>query len=108
VVQQAGGLLGGAQAIGLQQDVLQLGIKIGDGSGVVAKGPDSVHKAGSLDNIIWTLSQSRATPPVERRRLRKSVMENTHFSRLSANPRRAMRTENRGPQELQFCSLDLL
>ncbi len=44
MVQQAGGLLGGAQAIGLQQDALQLGIRIGDGGGVIAKGANDFHK----------------------------------------------------------------
>jgi hypothetical protein len=39
----AGGLLGGAVALGLQQDVLQFAVRIGDSGGVVAKGADGVH-----------------------------------------------------------------
>ncbi len=37
MAQQAGGLLGGAEAVELQQDALQFAIRVGTGCGVVAK-----------------------------------------------------------------------
>ncbi len=49
VVQQTGGLLDDAEAAGPQQDVLQLCIRIGNGSGVIAKDTDGVHKNGPVE-----------------------------------------------------------
>ncbi len=58
VVQQAGGLLGDTEAAGLQQNVLQLGVR--NGSGVIAKNTDSVsvHKR-------WAASWTRSHGPVD-------------------------------------------
>ncbi len=56
VVQPLGGHLAGAEAIGEQQDGLQLCLQIDEGSGVVTEWPDGVNQCGgSLETTQWNL-----------------------------------------------------
>jgi hypothetical protein len=59
MIQQAGGLLGGAEAIGPQQDVLQFAIRGGNRTGVVAKVADGAHQlCGKLGHGLVELRES--------------------------------------------------
>ncbi len=42
--QAAGCLLGGAEAVGPQENVLQLSLRVGDDAGVIPEGADCVHE----------------------------------------------------------------